>query len=128
ERVLRDGLELLGSIGDGSYYPTVAAVLAEVLYRRGAGDAEVSALCEQVRATTGADDLANFIWLEMLDGLLHARRGEHEEAEHAVRRALALTEKVDFHFARTASQALGAEALAQVGRRDEARQLAVQAR
>jgi class 3 adenylate cyclase len=127
ERVLRDGLELLGSIGDRSYYPTVAAVLAEVLYRRGAGDAEVDELRRQVRATTGADDLANFIWLEMLDGLLHARRGEGEHAEHAVRRALMLTDNVDFHFPCTVSRALGAEALAQIGQGDEAAEMARQA-
>jgi hypothetical protein len=127
ERVLREGLDLLGAIGDRSYYPTVSAVLAECLYRRGAGDAEIDELCERVRETTGADDKANFIWLEMVDGVLHARRGEQEETEAAVKRALALTEQVDFHFACSMSRALGAEALARVGRRDDARRLAVEA-
>jgi class 3 adenylate cyclase/tetratricopeptide (TPR) repeat protein len=127
ERVLREGLELLGAIGDRSYYPTVSAVLAECLYRRGAGDAEIEELCERVRETTGADDKANFIWLEIVDGVLHARRGEREETEAAVKRALELTEHVDFHFACSMSRALGAEALARVGRRDDARRLAVEA-
>jgi len=127
ERVLREGLELLGAIGDRSYYPTVSAVLAECLYRRGAGDAEIEELCEQVRETTGADDKANFIWLEIVDGVLHARRGEREETEAAVKRALALTEQVDFHFACSMSRALGAEGLARVGRQDDARRLAVEA-
>jgi class 3 adenylate cyclase/tetratricopeptide (TPR) repeat protein len=127
ERALREGLELLGAIGDRSYYPTVSAVLAECLYRRGAGDAEIESLCEQVRETTGADDKANFIWLEIVDSVVHARRGEREETEAAVKRALALTEQVDFHFACSMSRALGAEALARVGRRDDARRLAVEA-
>jgi hypothetical protein len=127
EHVLRDGLELLGEIGDRSYYPTVAAVLAECLFRRGADDAEIEELCVRVRQTTGADDLANHFWLEIIGGMLHARRGQSEETRHAVQRALALVEKVDFHFPSTVSRALGAEALAQVGCLDEAQELATEA-
>jgi hypothetical protein len=63
----------------------------------------------------------------MLDGLLHARRGERQEVETAVQRALALTEDVDFHFPRSMSRALGAEAFALVGRREDAERLAAEA-
>ena len=68
--------------------------------------------------TTAADDLVNFVWLDMVSGLLHARRGESEPAEQRSRQAVALAETGDFHNARSFSRAYLAEVLAlSVGRR-----------
>jgi len=127
ERVLREGLDVLGSIGDNSYYPTVAAVLAECLYRKGSDDAELEELLERVRETTGADDLSNFVWLDIVAGMLHARRGEHSEADRCTRSAVDLADTADFHFPRTSSRIFRAEVLARAGRRDEAAQIATEA-
>jgi len=124
ERILREGLEILGAMGDGSYYPTIAAVLAECRYRRGAGDAEIEELLRLVRETTGADDLSNFVWLDLVQGLLHARRGEHEEADRRSQSAVDLADTADFHFPRVNSRAFRAEVLARAGRNDEAAQMA----
>lgn len=127
ERALRQGLEALGAIGDNSYYPTVAAVLAECLYRRGADDAEIEELCERVRETTGADDLSNFVWLDLVTGALHSRRGDHEEADRRTANAVALADTADFHFPRTSSRIFRAEALARAGRPDDAASAAAEA-
>jgi tetratricopeptide (TPR) repeat protein len=127
EKALRDGVEMLEAIGERAFLPTVALSLAECLYRAGAGDAEIEELCGRARDATGADDLVNFVWLDMIGGLLHSRRGEHEEAEECSRRALALTESTDFYFARAFSRAFLAEVLAQMGRSEEASDMAAQA-
>ena len=68
-------------------------MLAGCLYRAGADDREIEQLCAKARETTAAEDLVNFVWLEMISGLLHARRGEYEQAEERSRRAVALTEQ-----------------------------------
>ena len=126
ERALREGFEVLERIGDRSYFPTVVLRLAECLHRRGSDDAEIQALCDKARETTGADDLVNFVWLDMIGGLLHARRGEHEQAEECSRRAVALAETTDFYPARSYSRAYFAEALALMGRSEEAAEMAAQ--
>jgi len=127
ERVLREGLEVLGAIGDKSYYPTIAAVLAECLYRRGGGDPEIEELLERVRETTGAADLSNFVWLDIVTGMLHSRCGEHDDAIRRTRSAVELADTADFHFPRTNSRVFHAEALARAGRRDDARHIAAEA-
>ena len=126
ERALREGFEVLEGIGDRSYFPTVTLTLAECLYRGGSGDAEIEELCGRAREATGADDLVNFVWLDLIGGLLHARRGEREQAEECLRRALALAETTDFYFARSYSRAFLAEALALMGRSEEAAEMAAQ--
>ncbi len=127
ERVLREGLEILGAIGDSSFYPTIAAVLAECRYRLGADDAELEELLDEVRRTTGVDDLSNFVWLELVGGLMSARRGEYDEADRRTAKAVELADTADFHFPRTNSRVFRAEALARAGRHDEAAQIAGEA-
>jgi class 3 adenylate cyclase/tetratricopeptide (TPR) repeat protein len=127
EMLLRDSLKILEEIGERGFYSTQALMLAECLYRAGADDREIEELCAKARETTAAEDLVNFVWLDMVGGLLHARRGEYEQAEERSRRAVALTETTDFHVARSYSRAYLAEVLAMSGRREEAAEVAVKA-
>jgi class 3 adenylate cyclase/tetratricopeptide (TPR) repeat protein len=126
EAVLREGLEVLERIGDRSFYATVTLTLAECLYRGGSDDAEIEELCERARQRTAADDLVNFVWLDMIEGLLHGRRGEHEQAEKCARRAVAQSEATDFCFARAYSRAFLAEVLVGMGRSEEAAEMAAE--
>ena len=81
----------------------------------------------EARESTADDDLINFVWLDMVGGLLHARRGESEQAEQCSRRAVALAETGDFHDARAFSRAYLAEVLALSGRADDAAEVAAEA-
>ena len=63
----------------------------------------------------------------MVGGLLHARRGEYEQAEERSRRAVALAETTDHHFARSYCRAYLAEVLALSGRSEEAAEVAAEA-
>ena len=125
--MLRESLEILEGIGDRGFYSTQALELAECLYRAGAEDTEIEELCAKARDSTAADDLINFVWLDMVGGLLHARRGEHEQAEERSRRAVALAETGAFHNTRSYSRAYLAEVLALSGRTDEAADVAAEA-
>jgi class 3 adenylate cyclase/tetratricopeptide (TPR) repeat protein len=127
EALLRDSLEILEGIGERAFYSTQALQLAECLYRAGADVREIEALCAKARETTPAEDLVNFVWLDMVSGLLHARRGEYEQAEEYSRRAVALTETTDFHFARSYPRAYLAEVLALSSRDEEAVGVAAEA-
>jgi tetratricopeptide (TPR) repeat protein len=127
EMRLREGLEILEGVGEHGFYATGALMLAECLYRAGADGVEIEALCVKARESTAADDLMNFVWLDMVGGLLHARRGEYEQAEEPSRRAIALTDGTDQHFARSYSRAYLAEVLALSARRDEAAEVAAEA-
>ena len=127
EALLRDSLEILEEIGERGFYSTQALMLAECLYRAGADDREIEELCAKARETTPAEDLMNFLWLDVVGGLLHARRGEYEQAEERSRRAVALAEKTDHHLARSSSRAYLAEVLTLSGRREKAAEVAAEA-
>jgi class 3 adenylate cyclase/tetratricopeptide (TPR) repeat protein len=120
ERLLRTALEELEALGDRGYYPTTAVLLAECLYRRGADDASIEALCTRARETTSPDDIVNFVWLDLLEGLLHARRGEHADADEHLRDAVARAETTDFYPARSYAWAYLAEGQALGGNQSDA--------
>jgi class 3 adenylate cyclase/tetratricopeptide (TPR) repeat protein len=96
EILLRDGLAGLEAIDERAYYPTAALQLANMLYAQGRFD-EVREWCEKSRETTGADDITNFLDLDLLGGLLLARDGRFDEAEAAGRRAIQLLEGIDMN-------------------------------
>jgi class 3 adenylate cyclase len=87
ERLLRDGIASLEAIGERAFYPTAALQLATLLYARGQYD-EVREWCEKARATTGDDDVTNFLDLDLLEGCLLAREGRFADAEAAADRAV----------------------------------------
>jgi tetratricopeptide (TPR) repeat protein len=124
EAILREGLELLERIGDRAYYSTTALRLAKCLYEQERYD-ETGRLCAMARETTGADDLVNFVELDMLEAGLFAWRGSHEEAGEHARRAVERAETTDFLETRARARLMLAETLALAGRRDEASHEAV---
>ncbi len=127
EALLREGLEILERIGERAYFSTNALFLAECLYRAGAEDGEIEELCTRGREATPAEDLINVVWLEMVGGLLDARRGAFAQAEERSRRAVALAETTDFHRTRSSAYAYLAEVLAVSGRSDDAARVAAEA-
>jgi len=126
EKALREGLEVLERIGERGYYPTAALDLACFLYEQGRYD-EVRGWCEKARETTGADDVVNFVLLDVLDGCLLAREGRFGDAEEHARRGVELTETIDFVEGRALARRYLAEVLALAGKRDDAADASEQA-
>jgi class 3 adenylate cyclase/tetratricopeptide (TPR) repeat protein len=126
ERVLREGLEMLEEIGERGYYPTAALGLADLLYDQGHYD-EVREWAEKSRATTGSDDLVNFIELDSIEGALLAREGRFDEAEARARNAVDLTATIDHGETRALSLRYLAEVLALAGRTEDAERVAADA-
>lgn len=121
ERVLREGLAVLEEIDERAFRPTMAVVLASVLYEEGRFD-EVGEWCEHSRATSGADDLVNFIYIDALTGCLLARAGSADEARTA---ALSATRQIDgIEHSETEVKTLRyvSEVFALTGDRDQARE------
>ncbi|MEX2613939.1 MAG: AAA family ATPase, partial [Gaiellaceae bacterium] len=119
ETSLREGLDVLGRVGDRSWYPTAAVVLARVLYEQGRYD-EAQIWCDRARETTVADDLVNFVFFEAIEGCVLARRGKFDEAEKRARSALERSHAIDFTEGRAFVRALLAEVLALAGKTEEA--------
>jgi tetratricopeptide (TPR) repeat protein len=123
ERILRQGLEELERLGGGTYYPTAALLLADVLEQRGRYD-EASRLCPVIRETSDPNDLVNFIGVEALEGYLLAREGDVEGGERLVRRAVERAEGTDFYDQKGRAFELLAQTLALAENRPEALQAA----
>jgi hypothetical protein len=119
EHTLRSSLQVLERLEDRGFHPTVALQLAELLYHDGRYD-EVETLCATGRAYTTSEDVVNFVYLDMIEGCMSARRGQHAEAEERVRRAVALAETTDFYWLRGTARLRLSEALALAGRVDGA--------
>ena len=94
EAELRRDYATLDRLGERSFITTVAAYLAEALYRQGRyTDADTfAAFSAKVAA---ADDLlTQFLWREVR-AKLHAREGQFEEAESLGREAVELSRRSD---------------------------------
>jgi len=119
EQTLRDGLTDLEERGERTYSSTLAAMLAIVLVSTDRlADARVA--LEQARRTTASDDVINFVFIGFTEGLLLARENRFSEAETVARRAVALTDGIDFRFGRPLAHSYFAETLALAGRPEEA--------
>ena len=104
EAMIREGLEQLERMGDKSYYSTLAVMLAHVLLNQ-RRFAEVSQWLDRSRATTGADDIVNFVFIGFVwNTALLADEGRYAEAEAAGRRATELAETIDYVYARPIAQ------------------------
>jgi class 3 adenylate cyclase/tetratricopeptide (TPR) repeat protein len=120
EAELRAGYEALDRIGEKAYLSTVAADLAEVMYRQGRLDEaeRYTALSEEA---SDPNDLAAQIGWRAVRGKIEARRGDVKEGERLARDAVALAEDTDLlDFTGDALMDL-AEVLDAADRPDEAR-------
>ena len=120
ERALRDGLDILEALGDRQFYPTLAAELALVLYDQG-NHGEAREWHDRARATSGADDLVNFLFIDFVEVGMLARDGRYAEAEELGLHTIERADTTDYYWPRTCSRSYLAEALALAGRREEAR-------
>jgi ATP/maltotriose-dependent transcriptional regulator MalT len=94
-------------------------MLAEVLLNQGRLD-EVSEWVDRSRATTGADDVVNFVFIDILEGAVLASEGRYTEGEASGRRAVELADTTDYVYARPFAHSYFAEILALSGKREEA--------
>jgi len=119
ESLLREALDVLEQSDDRGYRPTIALELAQLVYAQGRYD-EAEALCALGRDLTTTHDLVNFVYLDMLEACLSARRGEHADAEARSSRSVELAETTDHYEVRGMARLFRAEALQLAGRADEA--------
>ncbi len=115
ERELRVGLELFEAMGETGVLSTLAAFLAESLYRQGRDDeAEDLALLSE-RVASDDDAASQIAWRSTL-GKVFARRGDIGRGESLARQAVHLAEETDFLTMRADARLALAEVLALAGR------------
>jgi predicted ATPase/class 3 adenylate cyclase len=119
EERLKFGLSRLEEMGEKAFVSSLAALLAEVLYRKGHYD-EAARFVDRSQETAAPDDLAAHIVWRTVRAKILALTGGLEEAEALAHHAVSLAEKTDWstHHA-AACLALG-EVLREQGRVREA--------
>jgi class 3 adenylate cyclase/tetratricopeptide (TPR) repeat protein len=95
ERVLREGFELLESIGETSYLSTIASCLAEAIYRQKRYE-EAERFSEVSEQTAAPEDLASQIGWRSTRARVLAQRGETEKAEDLAREAVDIARRTDY--------------------------------
>ncbi|HET7235178.1 MAG TPA: adenylate/guanylate cyclase domain-containing protein [Actinomycetota bacterium] len=119
ERTLREGYELLSGLGEKGYLSTVAGRLARCVALRGDLD-EAEGLTRVSERTAATDDVNSQVAWRHARALVHAKRGEADQALAHARQAVVLTQPSDDCHLR----GIGYESLAEVhrlaGRSDEA--------
>ena len=119
EERLKLGLSRLEEMGEKAFVSSLAALLAEVLYRQGRHD-EAKRLVDRSEETAAPDDLAAQITWRTVRAKILAATGRLEDAEVHARRAVSLAEETDWStYHAGACVALG-EVLRERKRPDEA--------
>jgi predicted ATPase/class 3 adenylate cyclase len=95
EERLRFGLDRLEEMGERAFVSSLAALLAEVLYRRGRHD-EAKRFVDRSEETAAPDDLAAQITRRTVRARILATTGRLEEAEADARRAVSLAGMTDW--------------------------------
>jgi class 3 adenylate cyclase/tetratricopeptide (TPR) repeat protein len=126
ERELRRDYETLTALGDKSYLPTTAALLAQALHELGR-DEEAEQLTVVSEETSFPDDLNSEVEWRCARARILATRGSHEEAERLSREAVAKAEESDFLEVQANAALTLAEALASGGHDAKARVAAEEA-
>jgi class 3 adenylate cyclase/tetratricopeptide (TPR) repeat protein len=116
---LRQAYEVLDRVNEKGFLSTIAAELAEVLYRQGRYD-EAAHFLEKCRETTASDDIANLVFLGSVGGKLTARKGQLAKAEELAREAVEISDRTDSSYSRGDSRVDLAEVLVLAGKPDEA--------
>jgi tetratricopeptide (TPR) repeat protein len=94
ERVLREGFELLESIGETGYLSTVASLLAESIYLQKRYE-EAERFSEVSEQTAAPEDLASQASWRSVRAMVLAQRGEAEKAEDLARDAVEIARTTD---------------------------------
>jgi class 3 adenylate cyclase/tetratricopeptide (TPR) repeat protein len=95
ERVLREGFELLESIGETGYLSTVAAGLAEAIYLQKRYE-EAEHFSEVSEQTASFEDLASQAGWRGARAMILAQRGEAEKGEDLAREAVDIARRTDY--------------------------------
>jgi class 3 adenylate cyclase/tetratricopeptide (TPR) repeat protein len=119
ELELRRGHDVLVGIGDVGVRSTVDAVLSDVLFLQGKHD-EALELADSSRAIAAVDDLDSQPRWRAARARVLSVRGKHDEALALLGEAVALVEPIDFLELKGHVHDVLAEALARVGRIDDA--------
>ena len=126
ESVLRASIDELEALGDRAYYSTVVCTFARVLIERGE-DEEAARWCARARETSSPSDLATVSYVDALEGLLAARRGDHADGERLARRGVELLADSDFYDQVAGQRLLLARTLLLCGKPEQAREEASRA-
>jgi tetratricopeptide (TPR) repeat protein len=119
-RIYEDGFARLDELGEHAFASTIAADLGMALLQLGRED-EAEGWFRRARELGPSGDIATVTTADIGEGLLHARRGDLDEAERLVRSGLAHAESTDFWEFQTRANEVLAEVLHLRGRDDEAR-------
>jgi tetratricopeptide (TPR) repeat protein len=119
EAELRAGFDTLEAIGEKGLLSTVAAVLAEALYRQGR-DGEAEHYTHVSAENTGPGDIASEVRWRNVRAKLLARRGEFDEADRLGLEAVRFMEQTDSLAQHADALVSRAEVLRLAGRADEA--------
>jgi class 3 adenylate cyclase/tetratricopeptide (TPR) repeat protein len=122
ERELRWGYETLEQMGEKSLRITIAAFLAEALYKQGRED-EAERVIEVIEELAAADDLVPQVLGRSVRAKILARRGELEDAEELGREVVRLAENTDFPELKASTALDLAEVLDAAGKSDAAQEL-----
>jgi tetratricopeptide (TPR) repeat protein len=118
ERELRWGYETLQQMGEKAARSTLAANLAEALYRLGRYEEAESFARESLEA--GPEDIASQVGGRTVRAKLLAMKDMHDEAERTAREAVALAEATDDLFTLGQTYMALAEVLPLADRREQA--------
>jgi predicted ATPase/class 3 adenylate cyclase len=127
ERELRWGYETLERMGERGARASIAAFLAESIYRQGRDD-EAARFAEITHELAAVDDLEPQVLWRSVKAKVLAKRGELDQAEQLAREAEALVESTDFPDLQAIAFLSLAEVLEAIGKTDEAAQLIARAR
>jgi tetratricopeptide (TPR) repeat protein len=127
ERELRWGYETLEQMGEKSLRITIAAFLAEALYKQGRDD-EAERVIEVIEELAAADDLVPQVLGRSVRAKILAKRGELEDAEELGREVVRLAENTDFPELKASTALDLAEVLDAADKTDEAQELVSRAR
>jgi tetratricopeptide (TPR) repeat protein len=119
EAPMRDACETLERAGEKGWLSTVAANLAEVLWRQGKLD-EVERFTAMSREAAAADDWISQMQWRATQAKILADRGELDDAEHLVREAVEVMDRTDYLSNRGDARMSLAYVLRKADRQEEA--------
>jgi predicted ATPase/class 3 adenylate cyclase len=96
EKRMRDGYEILTSMGEKGYLSTLVGYIAEAIYQQGRFD-EAEQAAREARELSAPEDVESQRLWRCVTAKVLARRGEFEEAERLAREALELSDRSDFY-------------------------------